>query len=197
MAFFDELIFWTNWCMAWITTLGIWYCWFMALKIMFLGKLNYGVSQYSIQDELVDFLELIRLVRKDDETNQPYVSRNFFGYPLNNWHYLLMMMISFMLVPFCYYGVSNYGVVIPKEYDITNNPLFNFIFKANIISMLMGTASGFILFTIAVFGMEGRFEQNNLREFAMFVWVFCLTSLIMGTGAIFGMGYLIDVFRYK
>lgn len=63
--------------------------------------------------------------------------------------------------------------------------------------MLMGTASGFILFTIAVFGMEGRFEQNNLREFAMFVWVFCLTSLIMGTGAIFGMGYLIDVFRYK
>lgn len=143
MPLFDELIFWINWCMAWLTTLGIWYCWFIILRVSFLGNLNYGISKYPIQDSVVDFLVLIRLIRQDDKHYQPYVPTTFFGYKLNSLHYFLAIIILATLIPFCYYSVSNYNIIIPKEHNTIQNPFFDFIFKFTLKSMLYGTIIGF------------------------------------------------------
>lgn len=197
MAFFNELIFWINWCMAWVTTLGIWYCWFVILKLFILSKLNYGVTDLPIQDSLVEFLTFIGWIDIDDDNN-PYVPRMKVGFLKNDTinHCILLFIILFALM-FFYKNISSYGIVIPKELSMQNSSSFDFVFKTVLYTFLFLAKVGLGLVFIGKLIALKDIESSNVLCFALFLLAFSITSALFGIGVVYGAGYLIDLVRYK
>lgn len=196
--FLNELIFWINWLVALIATPMIWYCWFMALRIFYFNNLKYQpLEQNHKQDYLIGILSLIRLIRLDDN-HQPYVP--YITIPLLKSQiiaYCFLVIFLTFLVSFCYYGVSAYATPIPEKIAFYNTQSFDFIFECQIKLFLLLTLSGFIIRLVSIIFIFDNDFIDNLTLTSAFLMVFGITSLIIGSGVIWGIGYLIDVVRYK
>ncbi|WP_066805521.1 hypothetical protein [Moraxella oblonga] len=198
MVFFNELIFWINWAMAGVTTLGIWYCWFVILKLLLLSGLNYGVADLPIQDNLVEFLAFIGWIDIDDDNN-PYVPRMKVGFLKSDIvnHCILLFIILFVLM-LCYKNISSYGIVIPKELSVHHSSSFDFTFKLVLYTFLFLVKLSLLSIFICNFVFAFKNDHSkNIAIFSLFILIFSTTSLLFGSGAVWGIGYLIDVFRYK